>query len=47
MLKRLFAPQAAITIGYYHKPPVHYARTLANPGGSAMLINKRRFTRAL
>jgi hypothetical protein len=42
-----FAPQAAITIGYYYKPPLYYARTVAIPGGSAMLINKRRFSRAL
>ena len=37
----------AITISYYHKTPLHYARTVANSGESAMLINKRRFTRAL
>jgi hypothetical protein len=41
-----FAPQV-ITIGYYYKPPLYYARTVAIPGGRAILINKRRFTRAL
>jgi len=38
---------AAITISDYYKLPLSYARTVANPGGSAMLINKRRFSSAL
>ena len=40
-------PLAAITISDYYNLPLRYARTVANSGGSAMLFNKRRFSRAL
>src|ERR1700689_4500371 len=40
-------PELAITISDYYNLPLRYARAVANSGGSAMLFNKRRFSRAL
>jgi hypothetical protein len=39
--------EPTVTILRYGLPVVHYARTLANPDGTAMIINKRRFCSTL
>jgi hypothetical protein len=41
------APIPTITIRRYGLPRFDYARTLSNPDGTAMLINKRRFSGTL